>query len=352
MHALGQLPGRWTEGAGLELTKNGRVRRRVIAHEQDECAEDHAHVADHVHHERLARCQHRGPAVVPEADQEIRAQADQSPPDDQEDEVARQDEEEHREHEDVHVREEACVARPILFIHVADRVGDDQPPNARDHEAHEDREVVDQDVERHVERAALDPGPVSEVAGRVVEEEDERDDERRPHHARADQLGDDPRQPPAPAGEQKGAGGREEEDQQRELTGAHPLSSLRSSMSSASRWRKMSTRIASPTTASAAATVIDMSANSWPSRFWSWREKATSVRLAALSISSMQIRMISGLRRTSTPTVPRMNRTAARRRNQDVSSCEPPALKPLIDRRLLCGSNRWRRWRPRAEAAT
>src|ERR1700680_3437905 len=92
----------------------------------------------------------------------------------------------------------------------------------------------------------------------------------------------------------------------------------------------MSTRIASPITASAAATVIDMSANSCPSRFCSCRENATSVRFAALSMSSMQMRITSGLRRMSTPMVPRMKRIAARSRNQDVSSVEPPASNPPI----------------------
>src|SRR5712692_10030514 len=47
-------------------------------------------------------------------------------------------------------------------------------------------------------------------------------------------------------------------------------------------------------------------------------------------MSSMQMRITSGLRRTSTPTVPRMNRIAPRSRNQDVSSCEPPASNPLM----------------------
>src|SRR5712692_7883575 len=302
----------------------------MYVHKHDEGAEDHPDVADDVHHERLARREHRGAAVVPEADEEVAAEADQRPADDQEDEVPGEDKQQHREHEDVHVRKEAGIAGPVLLVHVADRVGDDQPADARDDEAHEDREVVDQDVERHVEGTALDPGPVGEVTRRAVEEKRERHHERGPDDAWAHDLRHDPRQPPAPAGEQDRAGGGEEQDQQRKLARAHPLSSLRSSMSSASRWRKMSTRIASPTTASAAATVMDMSANSWPSRFCSCREKVTSARFAALSISSIEIRMTSGLRLTSTPAVPRMNKIALRSRNHDVSSCEPPMFSVLI----------------------
>src|ERR671935_2100020 len=144
------------------------------------------------------------------------------------------------------------------------------------------------------------------------------------HHRPADDHGEDPRQSPPAACQDGGAEGGEEEDEKGEERAAHPLSSLRSSMSSASRTRKMSTRIASPTTASAAATVIDMRAKSWPSMFWSWRANATSARLAALSMSSIEIRITSGLRRISTPAAPRPKRRALRSRNHDASSCEPP----------------------------
>src|SRR5438270_8997906 len=93
----------------------------------------------------------------------------------------------------------------------------------------------------------------------------------------------------------------------------------------------MSTRMARPTTASAAATVITISANSWPSRFTSCRAKATSVRLTAFNISSMQMRITSGLRRTRTPIVPSRNRINASSRNQLVSSCsEPTWITPLL----------------------
>src|SRR5439155_19658375 len=152
----------------------------------------------------------------------------------------------------------------------------------------------------------------------------ERGDERQPHHARANDLRDDARQAPAAAGEQQRAGGGEDEDRQRDRLSVHPLSSLRSSMSSRSRTRKMSTRIASPTTASAAATVMVLSANSWPSRFSSLRENATGSRLTPLAISSIEVRMISGVWRTSPTIGPSGNRAARRSRNQDGSSREAP----------------------------
>src|SRR2546423_10908608 len=64
--------------------------------------------------------------------------------------------------------------------------------------------------------------------------------------------------------------------------------------------------------------------------FCSWRAKATSVRFAALSISSIEIRITRGLRRTSTPMAPSPKRTALRSRNHEASSCEPPMLRLLI----------------------
>ncbi len=86
----------------------------------------------------------------------------------------------------------------------------------------------------------------------------------------------------------------------------------------------MSTRMPRPMTASAAATVNDINANSWPSRFWSCRLKVIRVRLTAFSISSMQTRMTIGFRRTSIPTAPMVKRSAPRMRNQEVSRVSPP----------------------------
>src|SRR5207302_4641730 len=258
------------------------------------------------------------------------AEAHQRPAGDQEDEVPGQDQQQHREDEDVHVAEEAGVAGVVLVLHVADGVADDEPADPGDDEAHEDRQVVDQDVEGHVEAAALDPGPVGEVARCLAREQGEDEYERSPNNTRTDEHGEDARQAPTAAGKEQRTRGWKDEDQQRQRLVAHPLSSLRSSTSSASRVRKMSTKIASPTTASAAATVIDMSANSWPSMFCSWREKVTSARLAALSMSSIEIRITSGLRRMRTPTVPSVKRMALSKRNQDVSRCDPPMSSVLI----------------------
>src|SRR6202023_1501575 len=76
------------------------------------------------------------------------------------------------------------------------------------------------------------------------------------------------------------------------------------------RERKMETIIAKPTTTSAAATVRTIKTNICPSaesRKW---DKATNDRLTALSINSIDIKIMSGLRRMSTPVAPMVKRTA------------------------------------------
>ena len=68
--------------------------------------------------------------------------------------------------------------------------------------------------------------------------------------------------------------------------------------------------MARPTATSAAATHITKKTRAWPSaRAVRW-PNATSARLAALSISSMDMKITSGLRRTSTPSTPMLKSTA------------------------------------------
>src|ERR1043166_718490 len=72
--------------------------------------------------------------------------------------------------------------------------------------------------------------------------------------------------------------------------------------------------IASPTAASAAATVMTRNTNTWPPTPY-WRAKATNARLTAFSISSTHMKTMIALRRVSTPTTPIVNRTAEKNRD-------------------------------------
>ena len=71
---------------------------------------------------------------------------------------------------------------------------------------------------------------------------------------------------------------------------------------------------------SQAATTMTMIAKIWPSALPCMREKAISARFAALSISSRQSRMTSGLRRVSTPAAPIVKISALTARYQPMAT--------------------------------
>jgi hypothetical protein len=76
--------------------------------------------------------------------------------------------------------------------------------------------------------------------------------------------------------------------------------------------RPIATIIPSPTTTSDAATAITEMAKIWPSSRPCSRENAISSRFAELSMISTLRRMISGLRRSITPSAPTEKRIALR----------------------------------------
>ena len=88
-----------------------------------------------------------------------------------------------------------------------------------------------------------------------------------------------------------------------------------------------------PTATSQAATTITMSAKIWPSWLPCARAKATSARLAAFSISSMQSSSTSGLRRTSTPPAP-IEKISAERTRYDsmLIGCGSPPASSIVPR--------------------
>src|SRR3989304_4390321 len=76
----------------------------------------------------------------------------------------------------------------------------------------------------------------------------------------------------------------------------------------------MAMMVARPTAPPAAATVITKKTKTCPSREWRKRAKATKLRLTALSISSMDMKMTRALRRVATPATPTAKRKALRKR--------------------------------------
>ncbi len=114
-----------------------------VLDEQEE-GDREGRVAERVHDERLLGRGDRARPLVPEADQQVGREADEAPAGEQDQQVRRLDEQQHREHEQRHVREVAALL--VVSVHVPDRVGDDQEADPGDDQHHEDRERVEQDA--------------------------------------------------------------------------------------------------------------------------------------------------------------------------------------------------------------
>ena len=93
-----------------------------------------ARVTDAVDDERFLPRVRRRLAQEIETDQEIAAQPDAFPSDEQQQQIVRQDQRQHREHEQIQVAEEAVVA--AFVRHVAGRIHVNQESDAGDDEQH------------------------------------------------------------------------------------------------------------------------------------------------------------------------------------------------------------------------
>ena len=134
----------------------GEVEAAGVLDQQEE-RERERRVAEGVHHERLLGGRDRlGPLLV-EADQQVAREADHAPAGEQQEQVAALDEQEHREDEQRHVREEAALL--VLAVHVADRVGDDQRADAGDDQHHHHAQLVGEQREAELVAACREPRP-------------------------------------------------------------------------------------------------------------------------------------------------------------------------------------------------
>ena len=154
--------------------------------------------------------------VVPEPDQQVRREPDEAPAHEQEQEVPRLHEQEHREDEERHVGEVATLL--VVAGHVAHRVPDDEPADSRDDEHHHDRERVDQDLHPDLEVAGGEPGvrgrellAVVGARGLEPDERDERPAEREEGRQRRDPAGEPPRDPRSGERDRERAGERREQ---------------------------------------------------------------------------------------------------------------------------------------------
>ena len=121
-------------------------------------AEQHDHVGDAGRREGFDRRFVGAFLLEPEADQHVRAQAHDFPADEQQQQVIRHHQRQHRAREQGDQAEEARLARVVR--HVANRVDEDHRTRQRHHDQHDHRQRVDQ----HAHLEGGQPG-VEPVAG-------------------------------------------------------------------------------------------------------------------------------------------------------------------------------------------
>ena len=193
------------EGRGAEGCQHQHDRQR------------HAHVTDAVDHERLLRSSCGRRLVLPEADQQVRRQADALPADEEHQVVVGQDEQQHRGDEQVEESEEAAPS--IIMRHVADGVHVDQTADAGDQQHENDGELVDEQPDIDVPPSTGDPvvqryghRTGGNVAAKQLDEVDQTQSERDQRRDRAEVRGPTIG-PPANQQQDRSAHGRDGDQQ-------------------------------------------------------------------------------------------------------------------------------------------
>ena len=184
------------DGSAVDVGKLERARHT----NQNEHADQDAEVADAVDDEGLAAGCRIDAVLVPEADQQVRAEADALPTDEHDGQAAPENQDQHRGHEKVQEAHEPRVA--LVLPHVAEAVEVDEAAHTGDDQGHDAAERVhhEADVDRNqVAARKLQREPLVELVGQrrvhlVVAAEavelDERDDGKREgdrHGAEADE---------------------------------------------------------------------------------------------------------------------------------------------------------------------
>ena len=142
----GQASGDVVTGCDAALTEDAANRavvvevERAVGSPNEKYGDGEAEVADAVDEKRLHAGRGRFRLLVPEANEQIAADADRLPEYEQQDEVADADQHRHGEHEQADVGEEPPVA--AIPLHVAGGEDGDQSGNESDHDEHHGREGI------------------------------------------------------------------------------------------------------------------------------------------------------------------------------------------------------------------
>jgi len=150
-------------GEVLDQTGEPAVVESAEGGKQQQDAHDEAVVADPVDHERLLAGVAGTLLVKIEADEGVGAEPDAFPAEEHHQVIVAQHENEHGEHEQVHVAEEAV--EPGVLPHVTDREHVDEKPHAGDHQQHDRRQGIQQDRPLDLERNRAGRHGAGPVAG-------------------------------------------------------------------------------------------------------------------------------------------------------------------------------------------
>ena len=147
-----------------------RVVEGAVRGEDQEHGQEEPDVTHPVGDEGLLAGDGGGVALEPERDEEVGAQTHALPTEEGHQEARAQDQDDHREREQVEVREEA--AEPLVSVHVPDRVEVDQRAHAGHQEDPGDRERIDEEAHVDLQRAGGQPGVEgADVDPRVARED-------------------------------------------------------------------------------------------------------------------------------------------------------------------------------------
>ena len=199
----------------IRRLQDGNEIQRPEGREDQEHGDEEARVADPVHDERLLARVRVVPVLVPEADEQVRAEPHALPAHEHEREAGPEDEYEHEEDEEVEVREVAGIAG--IVAHVADGIDVDQAPDTGHDHAHQHRELVELEVDPDAEVPGHDPVPQADhframqfrAAHRDEVDEDDRE-------APEQRRGSDDRRDPLVVAPQEGPGAVHRRPKQRE----------------------------------------------------------------------------------------------------------------------------------------
>ena len=151
-------------GQLIDLTKHLGIVQGLKIDENKENGQEEPGVSNSVHHKGLGRRLRRRDPVEVVPNEEIGAEPDALPPDEEHQIIVPHHQEEHRHREQIHVREEARVA--FFPMHIPNRVHVNQETHPSDDQKHDSGQRIYEKPEIDVQIPAEDPGVRNHFPGR------------------------------------------------------------------------------------------------------------------------------------------------------------------------------------------